>query len=406
MAVPIAGTNAGSLTVYNAGGSSPFKESKVIQGFCVDSSGTYAYLLISGWFSSATTLNGAITTGATSIVLTSATNYAASGYVNITDNSGNPLLVAYTGISTNTLTGVTGVTENVNTGNAVKQAATICKVQLSNLSLVGSNAFFWPLSITPQSGTGIFYDNANSLVCVLDSSNKLWSLPSGGGSSPFTLTQVGSAALACPNSNWGGLQYDPNIGIVWNVASNANKNYLGGFWYKDPTGINSDFTAAYHPMAFGGEGSSTPAGMDAIAFTPGILGYGNPRMAICQGSNNSFASVLRWRQDQMRLEVLADGAGQTNSTSNGATPGTAIANPTALCYDSGGNLYVTSGVSLYQIDNATESVFTGPITLAGATIIGCPRFMATGGFSGVGNGQLIYMAGGSSGQYQTLEIAY
>lgn len=50
------------------------------------------------------TLNGAITTSSTSIVLTDATNFASSGTVEISGD-----LITYTGKAVNTLTGVTGI---------------------------------------------------------------------------------------------------------------------------------------------------------------------------------------------------------------------------------------------------------------------------------------------------------
>lgn len=55
-----------------------------------------------------TTLNGALTTASTSIILDSVTGYATSGAGAVWDDS-EPDFVEYTGISTLTLTGVTGI---------------------------------------------------------------------------------------------------------------------------------------------------------------------------------------------------------------------------------------------------------------------------------------------------------
>lgn len=63
-----------------------------------------------------TTLNGAITTSSTSIVLTSGTNFANSGTVEIEGD-----LITYTGKSTHTLTGVTGITDSHASGVTARQ---------------------------------------------------------------------------------------------------------------------------------------------------------------------------------------------------------------------------------------------------------------------------------------------
>jgi len=54
----------------------------------------------------ASTLDGAITADASSILLAAVTNFAASGYATITDVDGNVEIIYYSGISTKTLTGV------------------------------------------------------------------------------------------------------------------------------------------------------------------------------------------------------------------------------------------------------------------------------------------------------------
>lgn len=63
-----------------------------------------------------TTLNGAITTASTSIILTSGTDFASSGTVEIDGD-----LITYTGKSTHTLTGATGITHNHADGMTVRQ---------------------------------------------------------------------------------------------------------------------------------------------------------------------------------------------------------------------------------------------------------------------------------------------
>lgn len=63
-----------------------------------------------------TTLNGAITTASTSIVLTSGTDFASSGTVEIEGD-----LITYTGKSTHTLTGVTGISFSHATATTVRQ---------------------------------------------------------------------------------------------------------------------------------------------------------------------------------------------------------------------------------------------------------------------------------------------
>lgn len=61
-----------------------------------------------GTLAAATTLNGAITSASTTIVLDSVTDYATSGAGAVWDDT-NPDFIEYTGISTLTLTGVTGI---------------------------------------------------------------------------------------------------------------------------------------------------------------------------------------------------------------------------------------------------------------------------------------------------------
>lgn len=396
MAVPIAGTNAGSLQIKSAS-SGAYNKATTINGLCVDNTGTYGYTIISAWQGVATTLNGTITSGATSVILTSASAYAPSGYVRITTDAGAQMIVAYTSITSNTLNGCTGVTATCTSGNAVIQCPALTKIQLSNLTAVGGVASFYPLQISPANNSYPFYDDANSLICYVGNDNKLYSIPAAGGSLPFTPIQVGAGAITPLQGGWVGLTYDPTIGIVWN-ASTANGGAICGFWYKDPTGVNADFTNAYHPFTYyTGTTLTFMSSNDSVAWTPGAL-----RMTVSQGNNNSFANVVRWRADQYRTSILADSAGATNSTSNGATPGTAIANPTSMVYDNNGRLYATSGMSLYNIDPVNETTISGPVTLAGTTAVITPRYMPTGGFASVGNGQLAYLAttGG------TLFIAY
>jgi len=82
---------------------------------CNDSGPTNAdiYTLVS------TTLNGAITTASTSIVLTSGASFANSGTIEIEGD-----LITYTGKSTHTLTGVTGISFGHATGITVRQWTT------------------------------------------------------------------------------------------------------------------------------------------------------------------------------------------------------------------------------------------------------------------------------------------
>ena len=63
-----------------------------------------------------TTLNGAVEAGATSIVLTSGSSFASSGAGNINGDS-----FSYTGKSTHTLTGVTGISADHADGTAVQE---------------------------------------------------------------------------------------------------------------------------------------------------------------------------------------------------------------------------------------------------------------------------------------------
>ncbi len=62
------------------------------------------------------TLNGAITAGATSVILTSGTAFSASGSGNIDGDS-----FTWTGKSTHTLTGVTGISFDHSTGLTVEE---------------------------------------------------------------------------------------------------------------------------------------------------------------------------------------------------------------------------------------------------------------------------------------------
>lgn len=64
-----------------------------------------------GTIVASTTLDGAVTSASTSIILDSVTGYATSGAGVIWDNA-SPDIVEYTGISTLTLTGVTGIGYN------------------------------------------------------------------------------------------------------------------------------------------------------------------------------------------------------------------------------------------------------------------------------------------------------
>jgi len=61
-----------------------------------------------GTLAASTTLNGAITSASTTIILDSVTSYATSGAGAVWDNV-SPDFVEYTGVSTLTLTGVTGI---------------------------------------------------------------------------------------------------------------------------------------------------------------------------------------------------------------------------------------------------------------------------------------------------------
>ena len=63
-----------------------------------------------------TTLNGAITTSSESIILTDATNFATSGTIEIDGD-----LITYTGKTTNTLTGATGITIGHDSGATTRQ---------------------------------------------------------------------------------------------------------------------------------------------------------------------------------------------------------------------------------------------------------------------------------------------
>ncbi len=79
------------------------------------------------WNIAHSTLNGAITTGSTSIILTASGDFTASGAITVAGQSvsGVTDAVAYTGntLATNTLTGVTGITANAASGSDVWQNA-------------------------------------------------------------------------------------------------------------------------------------------------------------------------------------------------------------------------------------------------------------------------------------------
>lgn len=79
---------------------------------CNDSSDTNSDIYVM----TTTTLNGNITTSSTSIVLTDATNFATSGTIEIDGD-----LITYTGKSTNTLTGVTGIAASHASGQTARQ---------------------------------------------------------------------------------------------------------------------------------------------------------------------------------------------------------------------------------------------------------------------------------------------
>jgi len=77
---------------------------------CSDGTNNDVYYIVS------TTLNGSITTTSTSIILTSGTNFANSGTIEIEGD-----LITYTGKSTHTLTGCTGITFDHATAKTVRQ---------------------------------------------------------------------------------------------------------------------------------------------------------------------------------------------------------------------------------------------------------------------------------------------
>lgn len=388
MSRPLTGTNLGTLAIY-AQSSGPFNAVNVPLAIVPDDTGTYCFVTIRSWFSVTTTLSSGATAGDTVLNLTSVASWRTNGgYARVTTDAGTQMLVAFTGITGNQLTGCTGITAAAASGKAVIPAPCIAKIQLSNLTAVGSTAYYYPLLVTPQSAP--FYDAASSLVLFVGSDNKLYSLPASGGASPWALTQVGAGALTPTMGSWGGLRYDPTIGIVWNANGN-NTQRISGFYYKDPLAANADFTLAFHPMPYF-YGTSYMTGNDAVAFTPGAA-----RMVVVHSTVDGPDHVVRWRADQMRCDILTDGSGRTNGSADGTTTGTAVTNAKGAVYDPAGRLYVFAGGNMYPVDPTTEVVGSG-IAMTGGTPLSA-HVLPSGGWSGGGNDQLLYQGSNTADLY-------
>jgi hypothetical protein len=173
-----------------------------------------------------TTLNGSVTAGATSIVVTSASGMPVQGTIDIIDGSNNET-IAYTNISSNTITLMTALAHNHASGVTINQWVYLLTVgdQTNGILNDGSNA---SENVGTNVGTWYVYNSGdqNAQNPVFSTSNSSPSTTSGFSDTNISITSIsaGFSTSVSPSNIAAGSQQEIWVAALVPLGQSAAGN--------------------------------------------------------------------------------------------------------------------------------------------------------------------------------------